>query len=101
MEQLLTVAAETPDLIIAEESGAQASELTPNAVLVVAFHHLNLDTDIETLVPSPRRRPSVDNLWSLSLPLTPKSAAGQSSSAIKCKAYWPDETASSPRRQRN
>ena len=40
----------TPD-----QSGEHAAELTPNAALVDPIGSLTIDTDIETVVPSPTR----------------------------------------------
>ena len=42
-----------------EQSGENAAELTPNAVLFDPIGGLTIDTDTATLVPSPTRRASV------------------------------------------
>ena len=42
-----------------EQSGEHAAELTPNAALFDPIGGLTIDTDTETLVPSPTRRASV------------------------------------------
>ena len=42
-----------------EQSGEHVAELTPNAALLDPIGGLNIDTDTETLVPSPTRRASV------------------------------------------
>ena len=46
----------TPD-----QSGEHAAELTPNAALVDPIGELTIDTDAETVVPSPARRASVSD----------------------------------------
>ena len=54
------------------QSGEQAAELTPDAALVDPIESLTLDTDTETVVPSPIRRASV-SAASPSADLSPRS----------------------------
>ena len=46
----------TPD-----QSGEHAAELTPNAALADPIRELTIDTDAESVVPSPTRRASVSD----------------------------------------
>ena len=45
--------------ITPNQSGEHAAELTPNTALVDPIEDLTIDTDTETVVPSPTRRASV------------------------------------------
>ena len=61
LEQTLTVEAapeeevaeDTAMLVTPDQSGEHAAELTPNAALVDPIGELTIDTDAETVVPSP------------------------------------------------
>ena len=53
------VAEDTAMPVTIDQSGEHAAELTPNAVLVDPIGELTVDTDAETVVPSPSRRASV------------------------------------------
>ena len=45
--------------MMSEQSGEHAAELTLNTALDEPIDNLNIDTDTETLMPSPQRRNSV------------------------------------------
>ena len=69
LEQPLTVEAapveeaaeDTAIPVNRDQSGEHAAELTPNAVLVDSIGELTIDTDEDTVVPSPSRRAYVSD----------------------------------------
>ena len=71
LEQPLTVNADPMEAEVAEDetampvtpspSGEHAAELTPNVELAEPIGELTIDTDAETVVPSPVRRASVSD----------------------------------------
>ena len=70
LEQPLTVEAapvdevteDTAMSVTPDQPGEHVAELTPNAVLVDPIGELTVDTDAETVVPSPTKRASMSNV---------------------------------------
>ena len=80
LEQPLTVEAAPADevrenaamLVIPDQSGEHAAELTPNAALVDPIGGLTIDTDTDTNVPSPTRRAASTSEASPSTEVSPR-----------------------------